>query len=88
MKPTAIATGVIYMPLMGKIEDQLPAHNNDNYYDHWHVEMLEYGYYGSTKSTYGVFESKEEAQGYMAGWNAHRNKVSEILFVEKCNRKK
>lgn len=88
MKPTAIASGVIYTPLVGKIEEQFPPNNNDNYYDYWHVEMEDMDDQYPLKSICGSFNSQEEAKGFMDGWNAHRRRVSGTLFRNRINRKK
>lgn len=88
MKPTAIASGIKYTPLMGSIEVHLPPKNNDKFYDHWHVEMHEVGDHSPYKTLKGTFTTQEEAKGFMDGWNAHRTAVSETLFINRVKRKK
>jgi hypothetical protein len=83
MKATSIATGVVYTPLIGKIEGQWPPHNNDNYLDHWHVTMQDPSDCCASESHCGAFKTEEEAKGFMAGWNAHRGRVSGLLFRKK-----
>lgn len=89
MKPTATATRVFYTPPYNENDGgYTPPSNREKYYDRWHVEMEDIEGGVAWKSQKGSFKTQEEAEGFMAGWNAHRDNVKETLFRDKFRRKR
>lgn len=82
MKPTDIADRVEfynheYSPLNG--EDPLRAH--DKTWQVIHKEVNEFGHPGCDSMIRMGFKNRDRAEGFMEGWNAHRNNAKELLFI-------
>jgi hypothetical protein len=43
---------------------------------------------GSYKMKKFGFSTKEKAEGFLEGWNEHRNTIKEMLFIERMKRTK
>ncbi|SDK50809.1 hypothetical protein SAMN05192566_1447 [Methylophilus rhizosphaerae] len=104
MHPTAIAKRVVYTPPVkpcdlttygdgdGHLSSEqiafILSDREPKWHDRWHVEMEEFIDGFPHTSEAGIFESEEEARGFMAGWNAHRTNVTESLFASKFRSRK